>query len=580
MEASLKSLLEVFRAAERFAIPEFQRPYCWTLEEVEQLWNDLYEAWQEALPTIEAGKDPEDYFLGPIVVARHGQGLAMVASVVDGQQRLTTLQALLWVVRGRLAPGTDHVGEVRAVVDSLVRMPAGRTKLAVACGDQANFLALQEDSCLDETRELGRSGSYLRKKVAEFTTADELARFVEFVLGEVSLILVQTESYGAAWDLFIGLNGKGRPLNAADLIKAFVCGSSADGSQMADIWQDKVLPLGGDGTSALLEVTRVATGDPGSEAKLFRLFSRAWDATRITGPLMADGAATYQRLWRTPVEALGEMDSSTRRRVRGLRTLDRRDHTSLILALATLNGSDVVFDPSLVRALEAYQLAMAIRGKRGRERDFTSLAHKIFQDRPGLADGKARLRDLLRRLAPPRDEVRAAIMAASYPGRHMKFIVLQYEEGMRGDVQITHVDYEHMMPQTPTPFWHAAADATDANLYARIANNIGNIVPLDPATNIVGSNEDWNTKRSLYQKNVPTWLACQVGVENPDGWTPANIKARAEKIADWAVNERWNLEHALSSLKGGCWPDRSRVSSECALKGVGADAANGVAVRS
>jgi hypothetical protein len=83
---------------------------------------------------------------------------------------------------------------------------------------------------------------------------------------------VETESYATAWDLFIGLNGKGRPLNPADLIKAFVCGTSTDSAAMSDIWKDKVLPLGGDATSALLEITRVATGDVGSEAKLFKLF--------------------------------------------------------------------------------------------------------------------------------------------------------------------------------------------------------------------------------------------------------------------------------------------------------------------
>lgn len=42
MDAGLKSLLDLFRSAERFVIPEFQRPYCWTQKEgegeVDQLW--------------------------------------------------------------------------------------------------------------------------------------------------------------------------------------------------------------------------------------------------------------------------------------------------------------------------------------------------------------------------------------------------------------------------------------------------------------------------------------------------------------------------------------------------------------
>lgn len=549
MEASSKSLLELFRSAERFVIPEFQRPYCWTIEEVEQLWSDLYEAWQEGRPVLLVGNDPDDYFLGPVVVARRRQGSATVASVVDGQQRLTTLQSLLWAARGRLKPGTSDEGEARALVDSVVLTPTGRTLLAVAAGDQANFLALQEGCPLDEVRDLGRSGSYLRRKIAELPSSRELAEFVEFILREVSVILVQTESYSSAWDLFIGLNGKGRPLVASDLIKAFVCGSSSDGEQMADIWQDKVLPLGSDATSALLEVTRVATGAAGSEAKLFKLFEAAWGKGKITPPLLSGGAAAYQRAWRTGIKDLGEMDGLTRRRLRGLRTLDRRDHSSLILALAAVYDSAMPLDPALVRALEAYQLWMAVRAKRGRERDFTTLAAQIYQTRPPREDARKAVRKILERLAPSEDSVRAAIAGASYPGRHMKFIVTQYEEGMRGDVQVEDIEFEHMMPQTPTPFWYAAAETTDDIQYSRIVNNIGNVVPLDRSTNAAGHNYDWLVKCDLYLDKVPTWLACRLGEKyRQEGWTPKRIDERAEEIADWAVTQRWNLHESLAAL--------------------------------
>ena len=462
MEASLKCLLELFRSTERFVIPEFQRPYCWTQEEIEQLWSDLYEAWQDAIPVLQAGKDPEDYFLGPVVVARRREDMATVAAVVDGQQRLTTLQALLWAARRRLDSGGGNVAEARAFLDSVLLTPGGKSLLAVARGDQANFLNLQQkDSTLDETRDLGRAGTYLRNKIADLPDAESVIRFVQFVLREVSVILVQTDSYSAAWDLFIGLNGKGRPLNAADLIKAFVCGASGDGAVMADIWQEKVLPLGQDATSALLDITRVATGDTGSEAKLFKSFEKAWGERKITAPLLSDGAAAYQQAWRTHVDELSKvgalgMDSLTRRHLRGLRTLDRRDHSSLLLALATVYGPGAPLDPLLVRAFEAYQLWMAMRGKRGRERDFTGLASLVYASRPSFVEARQRIRALLERLAPSKEEARAAVQSASYPGRHMKFIVTQYEEGIRGDITVSDIEYEHMMPQTPTSYWTAA----------------------------------------------------------------------------------------------------------------------------
>jgi len=41
MQANSRSLNAVLTSAKRFIIPEFQRPYCWTKEEITQLWSDL-----------------------------------------------------------------------------------------------------------------------------------------------------------------------------------------------------------------------------------------------------------------------------------------------------------------------------------------------------------------------------------------------------------------------------------------------------------------------------------------------------------------------------------------------------------
>ena len=108
--------------------------------------------------------------------------------------------------------------------------------------------------------------------------------------------------------------------------------------------------------------------------------------------------------------------------------------------------------------------------------------------------------------------------------------------------------YEHLMPQTGTAFWYAAAGTSDPNAYTRIVNNIGNIVPLDPATNIKNRNNPWEEKRGLLMTEVPSWLAAGIARSNPNGWTPPKIVARAKEIAMWAVETRWKLPEALAQL--------------------------------
>jgi hypothetical protein len=546
MQASPKTLVTLMSSAQRFEIPEYQRPYCWTTEEVEQLWNDLFEAYEESKDSTASAVGKDDYFLGPIVVAKRRERTGEISAVVDGQQRLTTIHALLWAAMGSMATSSE-ADEMRNQLQRLLLTPSGVSSLAVAREDQHNFQALREGTPLDEARDLGLAGSLLRKQLANVPTINDLVGFLNFALNQTTFILVETENYSSAWDLFIGLNGKGRPLNAADLIKAFVCGKSDDGAAAADIWRDKVLPLKNDAASALLEITRIATGNVGSEAKLFKLFEAAWKDNRIKNTLIGDGALTYQSVWHAALDQL-PVQGMEKRSLRGLRSIDRRDHSALVLALAARFGRDFVFRPALLRALEAYQFAMAIRGKRGRERDFTLLASSIYSSSTSASQALADVAKLLTSLVPTTTEVNAAVRSAAYPGRIMKLIINQYEEGMRGDVQVDDVQYEHMMPKTPTAFWHTAAGTTDANTYARLVNNIGNIAPLDYKTNIAGQNDDWPTKRALYMKHVPNWLVSNLAKSNPIEWTPTQIDKRASDVADWAVTERWNFGEAIKGL--------------------------------
>lgn len=546
MQANPKSLTDVLRSADRFVIPEYQRPYCWTNEEVEQLWSDLFESYREQSDA--SSQNDDAYFLGPIVVAKQQSKAGDYAAVVDGQPRLTTLHTLLWCGWHRLAEADGDGRTLRDRLQRFLTTASDSATLGVARADQPNFLAIQKATPLDEQRPLGAAGTLLGRHFSQLGGLPEVIGFLQHVLTRAQFILVETESYASAWDLFIGLNGKGRPLNAADLIKAYVCGKSTDSQATADVWQERVLPLGNDSTSALLEILRVATGDPGSEAKLFRSFEKAWSAEKISIPLLGDGASAYQLLWHAAPEHVPGLTPDAKRPLRGLRRLERRDHTSVLLAFAAIYGISATVDSSLLRAFEAYQFWMAIRGKRGRERNFTELAHRVFTAPPKLDDARASLAKLLTKLAPPRDEVLTAVRAAAYPGRIMKFVVSQYEEGLRGDVQIDDVQYEHIMPQTPTAFWHAAAGTQQSNEYARLVNNLGNIAPLDQQTNIAGSNDDWATKRALYKKEVPNWLVAKLADDHPKEWTADCIANRAEAIAAWAVDVRWSLGPALKAL--------------------------------
>ena len=74
-----------------YAVPDYQREYVWGQDSVEQLLDDI-RAEQADAPTTE-------YFIGSIVTC---PGLGGRLALIDGQQRMTTLFAILCAYRDRL----------------------------------------------------------------------------------------------------------------------------------------------------------------------------------------------------------------------------------------------------------------------------------------------------------------------------------------------------------------------------------------------------------------------------------------------------------------------------------------------
>lgn len=67
-----------------FVIPEYQRPYAWTDEQVETLFEDLWEFTATSGGTEREGS----YFLGSVVSYENENG---EQEIIDGQQRITSL---------------------------------------------------------------------------------------------------------------------------------------------------------------------------------------------------------------------------------------------------------------------------------------------------------------------------------------------------------------------------------------------------------------------------------------------------------------------------------------------------------
>ena len=88
MEAAERTISQILTEEIRYEIPPYQRPYSWEKGNVEQLLEDVWEAYK--------AKD-EEYFIGSLITIEREKGRRY--DVVDGQQRLTTLNLVFAKLR-------------------------------------------------------------------------------------------------------------------------------------------------------------------------------------------------------------------------------------------------------------------------------------------------------------------------------------------------------------------------------------------------------------------------------------------------------------------------------------------------
>lgn len=97
MEAEIQTLAELFGTSVSFRIPVFQRPYAWTRDrQWKPLWSDAQQI-AERLAQPDSAEPIRPHFMGAIVLQLQSahSGHVVKRIVVDGQQRLTTLQLLI-----------------------------------------------------------------------------------------------------------------------------------------------------------------------------------------------------------------------------------------------------------------------------------------------------------------------------------------------------------------------------------------------------------------------------------------------------------------------------------------------------
>ncbi len=102
MKSSTFTVSDLFSSHRRYVVPIFQRAYVWSEERQWQpLWEDILDKTHEILASERHQRTLRSHFLGAVVINQiptYGRQVQKM-EVVDGQQRITTLQILFLALR-------------------------------------------------------------------------------------------------------------------------------------------------------------------------------------------------------------------------------------------------------------------------------------------------------------------------------------------------------------------------------------------------------------------------------------------------------------------------------------------------
>ena len=212
----------IFSNADSFyQMPIYQRPYSWDKDRVEQLWADIFEAYENHK---ENPSQDNNYFLGSLVVVKNKNG---AYDVVDGQQRITTLTILFCVLRDlKLDALDDYMTTITDCITSNKKGTKQRLKLTTQLNNQAIFeeyvlngINFNELNKNKKDNRFLQTASYF-KDLIEKVEPNTLNKFVKYLFENTVLIRISCTDESFAIKLFSVLNDRGLDLTSADIIKA------------------------------------------------------------------------------------------------------------------------------------------------------------------------------------------------------------------------------------------------------------------------------------------------------------------------------------------------------------------------
>ncbi len=581
MDADIQNLAKLFSPPVSYRIPVFQRPYAWTRERQWQpLWSDAKRIAERLLAASTGDKIPP-HFMGAIVLqlqsAKSGQVVKRI--VVDGQQRLTTLQLLIRAAQESFQNLDDNQRANRMSTLTLNEVKDwGNESDSDTKVRQSNVSDLHsfQDVIrgLSDTgkplRSIGEAYLYFKGEITDWLNeqpANRIARAkaLETTLSEfLQIATVDLDEGEKPHFIFSVLNARAEPLKESDHIKNTVMYEANvvdDADKATELW----------GIFDRNEWWRGSTNEGRYSRIHLDRFLNYWVVMRTRKEVNADSVSSefngyldssYLTIEQVAMDIRGAgqvYQDLEEARIPGIEAFLRRVKTMeigvampILMWLYTTDIPDEIRRRSIL-AIESYLVRRMLCGfsSQGLNRLFVELLVKSETIEPSKADEV--IIDFLNgqtaenRIWPNDTMLHDNLVGAPLRGTvgRQTMVLEAIESHLRSDktevMNQVSLTREHIMPEAwqrnwPLPTDTGADEATHARDQA--VKELGNLTFVTGKLNSSLSNAAWNQKKETLKQHTTLRLNWELLQDPPDEWNEETIRERSEYLAN-AATEIW-----------------------------------------
>lgn len=540
-----------------FVIPEYQRPYSWSDDEIITLFEDLWEFSIERTHNDGA----KSYFLGCIVsYEENGE-----RQIIDGQQRITSLFLLLRAVFSMLEKEDNKTDEVNNFIQKI--KPALWKENEMTGKEDRSQILLRSEVVTD-------SGNLILRNILESGEADKNAKdnysknynkfkelyiqksqnspnqiyhFVLALLNYSILLPITADDQETALTIFNTLNNRGLPLSDADIFKSYIYKKLDDAGKKEFINKWKKLETEAEKVNESIQslfyynmfYMRAREKDDKSTTPGVRKYYLDKKNNRLNPDVIDDLAANLQ-LWkvingRESVEGEDWCQNMDIRKILDCLSSYTNEFWKYPVSIFFMEHKDKEnFEKMFLKFLRKLYVMLLTRYlevptinavkidilklnvqiiNNCHPEFYAGFEEKKLEDEYAVNAEKARTDKLI--IAPNKNMVR------------MLLKVLAYQEDAQKDLLPGYWEIEHIFPQTwDSKFYTFYEEEVNEKL-----EHLGNKLPLEKKLNISASNNYFAKKKDRY-KDSKIAIIKKLGDSTLDEWNLSNIDTNDIKVCE------------------------------------------------